>query len=155
MLFNHNDVLLKLFYIASINVILSLLELLQISIDLHYLIFLHFMWQLVFLFNLQQYQGIQWMVVVANVTMYEMLFISFFIIKFRDKIDIYVLYIHQNFKAHAMLRLSFDWIQIGLHDLFRVFIYDKDTEDNYSFAFNVICLLHVNLMNYLQYQFQK
>ena len=72
-----------------------------------------------------------------------------FLIKFLDKIDIYVLYIHQNFKAHAMLRLSFDWIQIGLHDLFRVFIYDKDTEDNYSFAFNVICLLHVNLMNYL------
>ena len=72
-----------------------------------------------------------------------------FLIKFLDKIDIYVLYIHQNFKAHAMLRLSFDWMQIGLHDLFRVFIYDKDTEDNYSFAFNVICLLHVNLMNYL------
>ena len=121
----------------------------QISIDSYCFIFLHFMWQLVILFNLQ-HKGIQGMVIVANVTMYEMLFISFFIIKFRDKIDIYVLYIHQNFKAHAMLRLSFDWIQIGLHDLFRVFIYDKDTEDNYSFAFNVICLLHVNLMNYLQ-----
>ena len=121
----------------------------QISIDLYYFIFLHFMWQLVILFNVR-HKGIQGMVIVANVTMYEMLFISFFIIKFRDKTDIYVLYIHQHFKAHAMLRLSFDWIQIWLHDLFRVFIYEKDTEDNYSFVFNVICLLHVNLMNYLQ-----
>ena len=91
-----------------------------------------------------------WMIIVSNVTTYEMLFISFFIIKFRDRTDIYILYIHQHFKAHAMLKLSFDWIQIRLHDLFRLFIYEEDKEDNYSFAFNVICLLHVNLMNYLQ-----